>query len=833
MTPATKTAQDKNTEVSQRSEFIEALEKSMGNGGTDFVRLIAEQAQPSTGRNRKRREAFFNTQFSICIERARYFTESFKQTEGEPQVIRMAKAFRHYLQNVTLVLDDADLFAGYSGGKMLCSQIFPELSAAYLDEDAWEEAGNFNINPVQISNEEIDELKEMAPYWQGKSLQDYYANMKPHNDDHVHQRGLIFAYNMLAGIGHMIVDIERGLKHGLRSIHDEALQKVESLQQNPEDALTPRKIAFYKAVTIAIDGVIAYAQRCGDHAEDLAQTETAGHRRAELLRISEACRWVPEHPARNFFEAMQCMLFMLVANQMESCEISICPGRMDQFLYPIFRKDIEEGTITRQEVVELLENFQIRIGQSSWLYSGRQQGSLFYPKRGNLVTITLSGKDKEGHDLTNELTYLIMHAHANNRLGHPTLAVRLHENSPGALREACARLVGTGSGQPGIMNDEVMIPALTRLGYEEDDAYEYADIGCIEMGTAGTSIGPVSIGFVNLAKCLELALHNGRCPIYGEQVGPETGDARTFQSYGEILDAYARQVHFAMTQFNQSVSAIEMGHELLRPLPFMSSITDNSMESGLDLTNGGSKYYFAGIEGIGVADIADSLAAIKKLVFEEQKITMQELVDALASNFVNNERLRLMLLNGAPKFGNDDDFADEIAREGCTVFLKEVKNHRDYWGSVYNPGIWSIELAMILGSSVGALPSGRYAFESLTEGVSPSRGCDRRGPTASVKSVAKLDHHLMENGSIFNMKFNPDTFKDENIDKFIDIMKTYFDLGGFQMQFTVVDRQTLLEARETPEKYRDLVVRVAGYSAYFVEQSPRVQEHIIERTEHC
>jgi len=833
MTPATKTATDKTTATSPRPDFIEALKKSLGNGSTDFVRFIAEQPQPSTERNRRRREAFFNTQFSICIERARYFTESFKQTEGEPQVIRMAKAFSHYLQNVTLVLDADDLFAGYAGGKMLCSQIFPELSAAYLDEDAWEEAGNFNINPVEISDDEIAELKEMAPYWQGKSLQDFYGNMKPHNDDLVHQRGLIFAYNMLAGVGHVIVDIERGLKRGLGSIRDEALQKVERLQTDPEDALTPRKIAFYKAVATAIEGLITYAQRCADHAEDLAQTETDEQRRAGLSRIAEACRWVPEHPARNFFEAMQCMLFMLVANQVESCEISICPGRMDQFLYPIYRKDIDEGTITRQEVVELLENFQIRIGQSSWLYSGRQQGALFYPKRGNLVTITLSGKDQAGKDMTNELTYLIMHAHANNRLGHPTLAVRLHENSPDALREACARLIATGSGQPGIMNDEVMIPALTRLGYEENDAYEYGDIGCIEMGTAGTSIGPVSIGFINLAKCLELALHNGRCPIFGEQVGPETGDARTFQSYGEILDAYARQVHFAMTQFNQSVSAIEMGHELLRPLPFMSSITDNSMETGLDLTNGGSKYYFAGIEGIGVADIADSLAAIKKLVFEEQKVTMQELVDALASNFVNDERLRLMLLNGAPKFGNDDDFADEIAREGCTVFLKEVKNHRDYWGSIYNPGIWSIELAMILGSSVGALPSGRYAFESLTEGVSPSRGCDRCGPTASVKSVAKLDHHLMENGSIFNMKFNPDTFKDENIGKFIDVMKTYFDLGGFQMQFTVVDRQTLLDARETPEKYRDLVVRVAGYSAYFVEQSPRVQEHIIERTEHC
>ncbi len=822
-------AEGKGTE--RRSRFLTALEESGGNGNTAFVKWIAEQSGPSTERNRRRREAFFNTPFSICIERARYFTESFEETEGEPQLLRMAKAFRNYMEKVTLVLDESDLFAGYAGGKMLCSQLYPELSSTYLDEDAWDEANTFDINPVEISAHEISELKRMAKYWNGKSLQDDYNQTKPQNDDLVHQHGLIFAYNMLAGIGHVIVDIERGLKRGLGDIRNEALRKGAQLEAHPEEALAPKKILFYKAVVIAIQGVIAYANRYAHHAETLAGQEQDEKRRAEILRIAEACRRVPEHPARNTFEALQCMLFMLVANQMESCEISICPGRMDQWLYPIYQKDVNEGVFSREEIVGLLENMMVRLGQSSWLYSGRQQGLLFYPKRGNLVTITLSGKNREGRDLTNELTYLILHAHANNRLGHPTLAVRLHENSPDVLREACARVIGTGKGQPGIMNDEVMIPALMRLGFEASDAYDYSNIGCIEMGNAGTSIGPSSIGFVNLAKCLELALHNGRCSVFKTQVGPETGEASSLAGYAELLEAYAKQVHFAMTQFNRSVSAIERGHEKLRPIPFLSSITDNSVETGLDLTSGGSKYYFAGIEGIGVADVADSLAAIRKLVFKEKRVTMAELIEALSNDFSDNERLRSMLLN-APKFGNDDDDADEIARASSTVFLEEVKKHRDYWGSVYNPGIWSIELAMILGGLVGALPSGRRAGESLTEGVSPSRGCDRCGPTATIKSVAKLDHHLMENGSIFNLKFNPHMFEEENLGRFTDIMKTYFALGGFQLQVTVVDKQTLLDAREKPEQHRDLVVRVAGYSAYFVEQSPRVQEHLIERTEH-
>jgi formate C-acetyltransferase len=315
-------------------------------------------------------------------------------------------------------------------------------------------------------------------------------------------------------------------------------------------------------------------------------------------------------------------------------------------------------------------------------------------------------------------------------------------------------------------------------------------------------------------------------------VGPETGDARGFTTYAQLLAAYAAQVRFAVTNFNASVSAIERGHQLLRPIPFQSAITDNAMDAGLDLTNGGSKYYTAGIEGVGMADVADSLTAIKKLVYDDQKVTMAQVLDALAANFDNQEPLRQVLLTRAPKFGNDDDYADDIARESCTVFLKEVKHHTDHWGSDYYPGIWSIYMAVELGVMVGALPNGRKSGESLTEGVAPSRGCDLLGPTAAVNSVAKLDHHLMGNGSIFNLKFNPVMFQENNLDHFITIQKTFFKKGGFQMQVAVVDGDTLREAQANPDEHRNLVVRVAGYCAQFIELGPRMQEHIIQRTEH-
>ena len=445
----------------------------------------------------------------------------------------------------------------------------------------------------------------------------------------------------------------------------------------------------------------------------------------------------------------------------------------------------------------------------------------------------MSGKNEKGTDLTNELTYLLLHAQANNALGFPNMAVRFHAGSPDRLWEACARVIGNGKGQPALMNDEVMIPALMRIGLESKDAFNYADIGCIEMGAAGTSIGPVSIGFVNLAKCVDLALNNGRCSISGSPVGPETGDPRTFTTYDQLFDAYKAQVRYAVMQFNQSVSVLEMAHERLRPIPFLSAITDDAMDLGLDLTDGGSKYYTAGIEGIGLADVADSLSAVKKLVFDDAVITMAQLCEGLSNDFADDETLRQMLLRKAPKYGNDDDEADEIARDCCSVFVKEVKHHADDWGSTYYSGIWSIELAMSLGQSVGALPSGRKACEALTEGVAPSRGCDQSGPTATIKSVSKLDHHLMENGSIFNIKFSPQVFTEDNLDRFTAVAKTYFERGGFQMQVAVVGKQTLLEAQRYPEKHRDLVVRVAGYCAYFTELYPRTQQHIIDRTEHC
>ncbi len=818
----------------QFTGFLESLKNRQINGETEFIKQIVGNRKPSTLRNRLRRESVFTTPFSICIERARYFTQSYQKTEGELPIMRMAKAYSHYLANVTLVFDDHDLFACYPGGKLRCSQIFPELNSTYLDEsDYLKGLRSLELNPVQISDSEIGELKTMADYWKGRSLDDMVKTLVPKNDSMLHDHGLIFAKNMLAGIGHFIVDIERVLKKGLRGLIDEATEKLNRLEQNPEDGQTPKKIAFYRSVIIALEGVITYAHRWADEAERKSLESQDTLRQREFRRIAEACRNIPEHPARTFFEALQCSQLLLFTHQMESCHISITPGRMDQFLYPYYRTEIDSGTTTHDAALEMLENFLLRIGQNYWTYVGQQGGGLFYPQKGNLFNITLSGKDPSGADKTNELTYMFLHAHANIALGHPSFSLRLHQDTPDELFEACARIIGTGKGQPAVMNDEVMIPALIDLGLEEEDAYNYGNIGCIEMGTPGTSIGPVSIGFINLAKCLELALHDGFCARSDTRIGPGTGDPCTFTRFDQLFEAYEKQVRFAMTCFNQSVSAIEMAHEYLRPLPYMSAMTDNSMESGLDQTNGGSKYKTAGVEGVGLAEVGDSMTAVKKLVFDEAKVPMSELIESLKINFSEKELLRTMLVTKAPKYGNDDDEADEINRRCCNVFLHEVKKHTDYWGSTYYPGIWSIELAFLWGYLVGALPNGRKAGEPMTEGISASMGNDINGPTALIKSVSKLDHRLIQNGGIFNLRFNPGMFEDGEIRHFINLVKTYNHLGGFQMQFSVVDRKTLEDAKANPENYRDLIVRVAGYSSYFIELTERVQDCIIQRTEYA
>jgi len=789
-----------------------------------YERHAENRATPfgATQQNWRRREKFFAElkQFTLDVTRARCMTEVFRDTEGQPQSLRMAKGIASTLAEMSIHVDDDDIFAGNLTGQAMGSHVYPELVPGYYLED-WAALGR-PTTAVHVADEDAAILEEIAPYWGGKTIFDRWDALRPEDDERRNQHGLYFNYNMLAGVGHMIVNVPLVLERGLAGLRDDAVAGL-SAYRDSTSTPDPERIAFFESVLVSLNGVIHAAHRHGDVFQGLADDAADPARRAQLERIVEACRHVPEHPARNSFEALQSALFVLFAVAAESSPISVCPGRIDQWLAPYVEAELAQGG-TPDQVVELLEGFILKL--ANWRTFPGEAGA-------ELCTITIGGKHSDGSDATTIVTELVMRAYNHMRLANPPLALRIHAGSPRHVWDGAIRCLSNGCGMPSFMNDEIMIPALLDLGFTDDDAHNYADIGCVEMGSAGTSLGPVSIGFINIAKCLEIALNDGRCMLTGEQLGPLTGTLEDQASFFDVLCAYETQLSFAVDRFVASVSALEQAHSELRPVPFLSALTDNALAEGRDLIHGSSKYRYAGLEGIGYAEVADSLTAIKHFVFDQATLTPSELLEHLRSDFQDDPKVPLMLRHRGPKYGNDDEVADEMARTVAHGFVRELKRHSDYWENEYIAGAWSIALAMQLGQNVAALPNGRRAHQTLTEGIRPASGCDRNGPTSTARSVAKLDHREYQNGSIFNMTVTPSMLDgDTNRRKFADVISTFFGMGGFQIQFNVIDAAVLRDARAHPELYRDLIVRVAGYCAYFVEQTSVVQDQIIARTAH-
>jgi len=777
--------------------------------------------------NWRRRDKFFDYQRTYAIDttRARCMTEVFQATEGLPPAIRIARGVARTLAEIPVFIDDDDLFAGNVTGKPMGSHIYPELMPDYYTAEMvdWDELRT-GPWPVLITADDLALLTSIAPYWRGKTVGDRWNQLRQEHDEALNRHCLYFSYNMLAGIGHVIANIPLVLQRGLAGVRQEAVQaRGDAAAAGKPD---PQRLTFYDSVLISLDGVVRYAHRHAEACARLAAATGDPTRRFQLERMAEACRRVPEYPARDTFEALQCALLVLYALAAESSQISICPGRVDQWLAPYVEADLAIGT-PPEAIVELLEAVICKLAH--WrIFTGREAAIL---GTGNdLCTFTIGGSHADGSDATTVVTEMVLRAYNHMRMAHPPLALRVHQGTPERVWEAAVRCIGNGCGMPSLMNDEVMVPALQDLGFSAADAHNYADVGCVEMGSAGTSLGPVSIGFINLAKCLELALNDGRCALSKDQLGPHAGRLDEYESFASLRSAYERQLAFAVENFNHSVSVLEQAHAELRPVPLLSALTDNALHEGRDLIHGSSKYRYAGIEGIGFAEVADSLTAVKHLVFDEHAVTAKELYEQIQADFPD-ERLRLRLINRAPKYGNDDDAADTMAAWVCERFVQEVKSHRDYWNSEYAAGAWSIALAMTLGFGVGALPNGRRASQTLTEGIRPASGCDRLGPTSCLKSVARINHRRFQNGSIFNMTFTPEMLDgDANRRKFRQLLRTFFAMGGFQLQFNVVDAAVLREAKAHPERHRGLIVRVAGYCAYFVDEMPHVQDQIIERT---
>ena len=626
--------------------------------------------------------------------------------------------------------------------------------------------------------------------------------------------------------GHIIQNHAKVLQKGFRGIKEEAKGLLER-------TASEAKRELLKAIIICCDAIGEFSHRYAEEARRLAKKERGTRRKEELLKIAEVCDWVPYNPARTFYEALQATWFShmveMIAESYPGPGIS--HGRLDQYMYPFYRRDIDEGRLSREEAKELFQCFSVK---HNYAYDYQTTGGPHGRNAGFGQLITLGGQGADGEDLTNDLTYLILESFQELNMLEPKLNLRIHSGTPKELLFKTSQMIRDTQGSPFILNcDKVVIEALEGEGMSYEDAVDYGVVGCLENTAQGKDTsGTVDVHF-NVAKSVELALNDGKDWYAEERLGVETGDPLKLESFEQVMEAYKQQLKATIQYVTGITSACDALRGKYVPCPFLSAVMDGCMDKGRDIRDGGAIYNFTTFNGVGIATAADSLAAIKKVVFEDKRLTMAELLQALRTNFEEKEDIRQILITRAPKFGNDDDYVDSIAREIFRFWCQELSQYVTPTGKRVRAGYLSWNHFIHDGAFTAATPNGRRAGEPLSNGVSPSQGCDIKGPTAAMKSVAKLGFDILPSGASHTITINPTALQtDEQLDKFAALLRTYNELGGTSLQFNVIDAETLRDAQRNPESYQNLLVRVTGYNAYFVGMSRALQDEIIARIEH-
>ncbi|MFC1982229.1 glycyl radical protein [Chloroflexota bacterium] len=795
------------------------------------------QATLLTDRVRKRKQEYLDARVHIASERSRLVTESWKETEGQPIVIRRAKAFKHLLEGNSIAIREDELIVGcqtkYVHGinPNVESETYGALHKALSKEEV--QSGSPSKSAV-LSEEDRQILLEDTEYWKGKNAPDQveeeWRRLWGNKWDNIRTVRIGSPVHMrpAARTG----DWGRLLHRGLNGIIAEARERIAGLKIYDETEI--RNLQFWEATIIACEGVINYAKRYADLARQMAAEEADEVRKGELEKIAETCDWVPANPTRNFYEAIQSFFICFLALNLEIAGSSEAPGRFDQYMYPFLKKDIDEGKITYQEAGELLALFLVKLMEfDSWGTQGRQ----YFIQGSQNMNLTLAGVDRNGNDASNELTFLFLEVLKVVRPHQPHVSFRYHDGiNPVIMIKAVETNRDHGGGIPAFFNDKVSLLSLTQKGIPLEDAREWIPQGCVER-TIGSASGLYSGGpFYNMPKMLEITLNNGVDPRSGIKIGLETGDPRKFTTYEEFLEAFKKQVGYfvdVLVDHSNVWFVIRQGNLML---PYNSALLPSCMESGVDTMAGGarwSKKLMAVMRPFGHQNTANSLAAIKKLVYEEKQVSMDRLLNALKNNFEGDEELQGMLL-AAPKWGNDDDYVDEIMVDMFNWTQEQVTVRKNPWGEPWAISRQGLTYHYFFGTVTGALPDGRKAEIPFADGsVSAMRGTDMKGPTAVFNSASKVDQ-IECDATLLNLKFFPGPLQTrEGINKFISLIKNYFDNYGHHCQFNIWNRETLLEAQQHPEEYRDLVVRVAGFSAFFVELSREVQDEILSRTEHA
>lgn len=829
---------------------------------------------PKTERITRLVEHLYAKMPEIESARAVLLTESYRQTENEPLILRRAKAFAHILEHIPITIREDELVVGSSTLAPRGCQTFPEYSYEWLEQE-FDTVAEREADPFYISEQTKRELKEANRYWKGKTNSDlakaYMAKETIKAMEHNMFTPGNYFYN---GVGHVTVQYEKVLAIGYEGIIKEVKEELAACHFGDADYAT--KSRFLEAVLISCQAVIGYADRYAVLAEQEAGKCQDTARKKELLAIAENCRRVPAKGARSFYEACQSFWFVQQLLQMESSGHSISPGRFDQYMYPYYKKDLDEGKITREFAQELLDCIWVKLNDlNKCRDADSAKGFAGYSLFQNLI---VGGQDEEGRDVTNDLSFMCIEASFHVFLPQPSLSIRVWNGTPHDLLMRAAELTRTGIGLPAYYNDEVIIPSLMSRGLTLEEARTYNIIGCVEPQKAGKTNGWHDAAFFNMCRPLELVFSNGMdC---GEQIGPRTGNVEDMQTFEEFYDAYRTQMNYFIELLVNADNAIDQAHAERTPLPYLACMVEDCIKRGKTCEQGGAVYNFTGPQGFGIANVADSLYAVKTLVYDEKKVSMADYKKALMFNYgkevnglvvaqiagkvarelaeqgipadaktvalASQEILKqsvtaedqrkfrelLELIETVPKFGNDDEEVDAFAREAAYTYTKPLPGYKNPRGGIFQAGLYPVSANVPLGAQTGATPDGRLAGVPVADGVSPSAGKDVHGPTAAANSVSTLDHGIASNGTLFNQKFHPSALSGERgLDNFISLIRTYFDRKGSHMQFNVVSRETLLDAQKHPENYKHLVVRVAGYSALFTTLSKSLQDDIIRRTE--
>ena len=758
------------------------------------------------------KEKMLSSKRYASIEQARIITRVYQENEKLSIPKKRALSLKAALEELEISVEDEELIVGNRTKGVRYGVVFPESGCSWINQE-FETLPTRPQDQFLVKEEDIKEFREkIYPYWKGKSLEDA---IKGTYGVEINEISKVVKINQKDHAqGHICPDSALWLKLGPQGLMEKAKEKLKNCKDEQKE--------FYECTILVLEGAVHFMQRY----HDLIEREKI----ESLKEVGKICMNLSKRPPETFHEAVQSLWFLFVILHMESNASSFSPGRMDQYLYPYYQRDIEKDSLTKQEALEILECLWLKFNQV--VYLRNQNSAKYFAGFPIGFNIAIGGVDEKGNDTYNDLSLLCLKAQEHLGLPQPNLSVRLNRHSSHELMQKAIEVVSKGSGMPQFFNDEAIIHALIDLGIEKKDALNYAIVGCVELTTHGNNLGWSDAAMFNLNKALELTLNHGKCLLTHEQIGLDLGGLDTYETFDDLENAFQKQIDYFIEKMMQCEIIVEKAHQDCLPTAFLSSVIDDCLEKGLDVTKGGAKYNLSGIQMIQIANLADSLAAMKKLVYDDGVIEAGKLLKALQADFQGYEIIQTMLLNKVPKYGNDVEWVDRLGAKWAEYFRERMKDYTNYRGGPYHTGMYTISAHVPMGENVGASPDGRNALTPLADGgMSPVYGRDLKGPTAVLKSVSRLNNSLTTNGGLLNMKFLPEFFQTKNgMNKFENFLRAFVDLKIPHIQFNVVRREDLQDAKIHPQLHKSLTIRVAGYTAYFVELAHKLQDEIIERT---